>query len=800
MAQKVGIAEPPAKNFTTQDLEALLDQSRKRGISLWKLLDERQVPEDLVADLFAQLLKIPRVPLASFASDPEALRAVSEELARKYLCLPLKVEGKFLMLAMAIPADYNALQDVQFTSGLNVRPAVASRTEIGDGIEQRYSMGSRLQDFLANVSDTSGIEVVATESEAVDPAGMTAQGAAELPPVVKMCNLILHEAAKARASDIHIEPGLNAMQVRFRVDGVLREFMQMPKWVQNPAISRLKILAKLDISERRVPQDGRIKIAFENRTIDLRVSTLPTYFGEKVVMRLLGSSNIPSLGEMGYSDTQRSSIELALNQPQGMLLVTGPTGSGKSTSLYSMLKTRQSPEVNIVTVEDPIEYQLPGVNQVQVNVKAGLTFAKSLRSILRQDPDVILLGEIRDLETAEVAFQAAMTGHLVLSTLHTNSAAATLARLLDLGVDPFQLTSSLCLVVAQRLGRRICPNCRETYAPPPEMLERVQLQPGEATYFHGRGCTSCNQSGYSGRTGFYELLQLTPRLKELIVRKASEAEIIKAARQEGMQFLLDDARSKVKEGITTVEDVLRVVQIEEASARRCPECKAFLDPNFSACPYCMHVLKRQCAACSQHLKPEWRLCPYCNTPTGVTAPAEQLRAASSPAGLVKEKLEGVAKASSPAAPEGNAAAKSAMPPDGIAGAEAQQKHWRVLVVDDDRSMKLLIKKALEKVPAPMDIEMASDGVEALACIEKQAPDLVITDVMMPRMDGFALCERLRADIRTAFVPIIILTGNADEDSRTKGYLIGTDDYITKPFTIPELNARVMRLLRRTYGV
>src|SRR6202162_1068432 len=394
MAQKTGVAEPPAKTFTARDLEVLLEQSRKPGISLWKLLDENKVPEDRVADLFAELLKIPRVPLASMESDPEALKTVSEELARKHLCLPIKVEIKTLILAMANPADYNALRDVQFTSGLNVRPAVASRTEIGDGIEQRYSTGSRLQDFLANVSDTSGIEVVSTESEAVDPMGMTAEGAAELPPVVKMCNLILYEAAKAKASDIHIEPGLNAMQVRFRVDGVLREFMQMPKWVQNPAISRLKILSKLDIAERRVPQDGRLKIAFENRTIDLRVSTLPTHFGEKVVMRLLGSTTLPTLAQMGYSDTQRATIELALNQPQGMLLVTGPTGSGKSTSLYSMLKTRRSPEVNIVTVEDPIEYQLPGVNQAQVNVKAGLTFAKCLRSILRQDPDVILLGEI----------------------------------------------------------------------------------------------------------------------------------------------------------------------------------------------------------------------------------------------------------------------------------------------------------------------------------------------------------------------------------------------------------------------
>jgi type II secretory ATPase GspE/PulE/Tfp pilus assembly ATPase PilB-like protein/CheY-like chemotaxis protein len=618
-----------------------------------------------------------------------------------------------------------------------------------------------------------------------------------------MCNLILHGAAKAKASDIHIEPGLNAVSVRFRVDGVLREYMKMPKWLQNPVVSRLKILAKLDISERRVPQDGRIKISFEHRTIELRVSTLPTNFGEKVVMRLLGSSQLPSLVQMGYSDSQRANIELALNQPQGMLLVTGPTGSGKSTSLYSMLKARQSPELNMVTVEDPIEYQLPGINQVQINVKAGLTFAKCLRSILRQDPDVILLGEIRDLETAEIAFQAAMTGHLVLSTLHTNSAAATIARLLDLGIDPFQMTSSLSLVVAQRLGRRICTNCREPYVPPAEMLERVMLQPAEATYLHGRGCAACSHSGFSGRIGFYELLLLTPKLKELIVRKASEAEMVKAARQEGTQFLLDDACAKIKEGITTVEEVLRVIQIEEAVARRCPECRAFLDPDFSACPYCMHVLKRQCASCSQQLKPEWKMCPYCNTPVGATPPAERIQTAVRkdvpPAGVTSRS--NAARGSDPSvAPAGNPGTKPAVPPAGDPGAELKQKRLRLLVVDDDRSMKLMIQKALERVPSPMEIEFVHDGLEALASIEKHLPDLVITDVMMPNMDGFKLCEKLRADIRTAFVPIIILTGNADEDSRTKGFLIGTDDYITKPFTIPALNARVMRLLRRTYGI
>ena len=426
-----------------QQLEEHIATARRRNMSLWSyIVEEKQVSEESLAEAFATWLKVPRVRLASTQVDVEAVKAIPEELARKHNCFPIKIEGKSLVVALANPVDYEALQDLQFASGMTVKTVVSSRTEILDAIGEYYTTDQTLEDFLGNVTDVSDFRIVGREEETnVDL--MDGRSSAHLPPVVKICNLVIRDAIKARASDVHVEAGLNAIQIRYRVDGVLRDYMQAPKWLHNAVISRLKILAKLDIAEHRVPQDGRIKIQIANKPMDIRLSTLPTHYGEKIVMRLLGSSELPKLDKLGYSEKQREWLDHALSQPQGLVLVTGPTGSGKSTSLYAMLEMRKSPEVNIITIEDPIEYQIPGINQVQVNQKAGLTFASSLRSILRQDPDVILVGEIRDLETAEIAFHAAMTGHLVLSTLHTNSALATIARLLDLGVDPFSITGSL---------------------------------------------------------------------------------------------------------------------------------------------------------------------------------------------------------------------------------------------------------------------------------------------------------------------------------------------------------------------
>ena len=403
-----------AKNTPTVTLQRTVPQrseiengialARQKGVApIDHLLRQKGFSEEGLADGFANWLKIPRVKIASLSIEPEVAKTITEKIALKYQCLPLKVEGTRLVMAMANPADYDAIQDVQFVSGFTVQPVVATRAEILDGIEELYHTDERMQEFLSQVSDISDFSIVSDDSEKLDLDQADAKNVVDQVPVVKMCNLILQEAIRSQASDVHLEPTLNGLQVRMRVDGVLREYIEVPKWIHHPLVSRIKILASLDIAERRLPQDGRFKVKLQNKSADLRVSTLPALYGEKVVMRVLGTMSIPELEAMGFSDWQYSTLIDCLSQPQGMILLTGPTGSGKTTTLYSMISRRRSPEINIVTVEDPVEYQLPGINQVQVNTRAGLTFAGTLRSILRQDPDVILVGEIRDLETAEVA-------------------------------------------------------------------------------------------------------------------------------------------------------------------------------------------------------------------------------------------------------------------------------------------------------------------------------------------------------------------------------------------------------------
>ncbi|MCI0402433.1 MAG: Flp pilus assembly complex ATPase component TadA [Acidobacteria bacterium] len=791
-SKKMGPLLLQAGLLTEKELVQSQEAARRRRVSLLDvLLEEKRVSEESLADTLAQWLKLPRVRLASLTVEPEALKVVSQEMAGKHTCLPVKLEGKALVLAMANPADFEAIQEIEFSTGLSIRPVVASRTEILDGIETHYEPEGQLQDFLANVSEASEFNILEGgegEDGALDTEA--SRTAAEQAPVVKMCNLIIQDAIRAGASDIHVEPELNDIRVRFRIDGVLRDYMQIPKWLHMPLVSRVKILSKLDIAERRLPQDGRIKVQQQNKSLDLRVSTLPTHFGEKVVMRLLGSSKVPDLPGMGFTESQIAIVDAALNQPQGLILTTGPTGSGKSTTLYSMLNKRKSPEVNIITVEDPIEYQIAGINQVQVNVKAGLTFASCLRSILRQDPDVILVGEIRDLETAEIAFHAAMTGHLVLSTLHTNSSLATIARLLDLGVDPFLVSSSVTLIMAQRLARRVCQRCKEIYTPSSGLLERLHIDEPTINFYRGKGCPACGNTGYAGRIGLYELLRLTPTIKELINRKAPEVEMRKAAGLAGTRFLLEDAMEKVRQGITTLEEVLRVIQLQEEEITRCPKCNSFINLDFSTCPYCMHALKYLCESCGQELKLEWKICPYCNTRVERTPTAEGALRALPPGASLGPGPRATA-AALPAAPEGT----SALPPG-----RPMPKKPRILVVDDDEGIKKVLQKSLQQLPMETEVLTASDGEEALKAAEKHLPDLVISDVMMPHMDGITLCQKLREGFQTAFIPIMMLTASADEANRTKAYMVGTDDYVTKPFTIPDLNARVMRLLRRTYGL
>jgi len=520
---------------------------------------DTRLSEDLFADTLSESLGLARVRIAGVHIAPEALRVLTRRVARQYVCLPLEITKRKITLAMADPQDILTIDAVQFASNRRVQPVVASRREILEGIDKHYpEASSRISVADANVfTFLDGGDSVELEDAASEPSDAAA--------IVSVCDQILLDAVNLDASDIHIEPGPDDVRIRLRVDGVLRDYLDLPGWMKTQLLSRIKVLAHLDIAQQRLPQDGRIQARLRDRAIDVRVSTLPTQYGEKIVLRVLGSSLAPSLVELGLAADHVQLINDALHQPQGLVLVTGPTGSGKSTTLYSMLTRRQSPDINMVTIEDPIERRLPGISQSQINDKAGTTFASYLRAILRQDPDVIMVGEIRDLESAEIAFQAGLTGHLVLSTLHTNNTTAAIDRLLDIGVQPSMITSVITLIAAQRLARLICPHCRVQYRPSGAALAKLGMN-ADMDFVRGNGCAACGHTGYRGRIAIAELLRLTPAMKQLIRDGASEAELSAAAAASGMRSLRDDGVAKVRAGLTTVEEVLRVIRIDDEAS------------------------------------------------------------------------------------------------------------------------------------------------------------------------------------------------------------------------------------------
>jgi type II secretory ATPase GspE/PulE/Tfp pilus assembly ATPase PilB-like protein len=456
------------------------------------------------------------------------------------------------------------------------------------------------------------------------------QERSEAAPIIDLVDLVVKSAIKSKASDVHVEPMEKGVLIRHRLDGLLKEVMELPKWVHEGLIARLKIMAGMDIAEKRLPQDGRLRAAAEDGTqVDFRVSTLRTLFGEKVVMRVLDHrKGVPSLEEIGMSASALDEMRRFLKHQHGMILVVGPTGSGKTTTLSSGLAAVRSEKTNIITIEDPIEYQIPGVNQTQVNEKIKLTFASALRSILRQDPDVILVGEIRDAETAKIAMQAAQTGHLVLSTLHTDDAPSCVTRLMDIGVEPYVIASALVGVVAQRLVRRLCPNCRRQYTPPAETLRALNIPDAEAAnipFYKSVGCDQCNHTGYRGRIGIYEMMRVTDKLRRAISARVSEDQIREAAIASGMISLGEDGLAKVKSGVTTPEELLRVVTEVREMRTLCPGCGSAVGVDFVACPQCGKRLGGGCPHCGRALQPGWQFCPYCARSTEASKRTKRLR-------------------------------------------------------------------------------------------------------------------------------------------------------------------------------
>ncbi|MBI5379758.1 MAG: Flp pilus assembly complex ATPase component TadA [Nitrospirae bacterium] len=538
--------------ITTEQLDKALAEQRRRGGRIGEVLKSLEyVSEKTMIEFIGRQMGIPHTDLSSVSIDPSLVKIIPETMARRHQVVPLYQEGRDLTVAMVDPLNVFAIDDIRRLTHCEILPTVATEREVLRAIDRYYSMTESMEEVVRGIDDQKAVE---------EERPGTLEMMAEETPVVKLVNMIILQGVRERSSDIHVEPDADALRIRYRVDGLLREVMSPPKHLHAGLTSRLKIQAGLDIAEKRVSQDGRFQMMVSGRSLDIRLSTLPTIFGEKIVMRILDkTTGLVPLEDLGISAEQLPRFKQWIHRPYGFILVTGPTGSGKTTTLYSALNVINSIQKNIITIEDPVEYQIRLINQVQVNPKAGVTFAGGLRSIVRQDPDIIMVGEIRDRETANIAIQAALTGHLVFSTLHTNDAAGAVARLVEMEIEPFLIASSLVGVVGQRLVRKVCSRCRITYPSTPELLEDLGLPGDQAVEFvRGQGCNDCRETGYAGRAGIFELMPMTEGIRRLVVGKASSAEIRQQAIREGMRTLREEGLRKALSGVTSVEEVLQV--------------------------------------------------------------------------------------------------------------------------------------------------------------------------------------------------------------------------------------------------
>jgi len=540
--------------ISQEQLELALTEQTKTGGSLgYNLVKTGAISEKAFAEFLSQTYQVPALDLDDLEADEQSIELIPPEVATKFQVVPIKREGRVLTVAMANPDNIFAIDDIKFITGLEVRPVVATETAIKRAIDRFYESADSLAEVMKDMQED--FEIV----EEMDEEAALAEAQSEDAPVVKLVNSVITDAVNKGASDIHVEPFEKKLRVRYRIDGVLHEMMSPPFKMKGAITSRLKIMAELDIAEKRVPQDGRIKIRIGNKKIDLRVSSLPTIFGEKIVMRILDKSNLQvDLTKLGFQADALQKLVKGIEQPYGMVLVTGPTGSGKTTTLYSALNKINLPEYNIITAEDPVEYNIDGINQVMVHEEIGLTFAAALKAFLRQDPNIVMVGEIRDLETASIAVKAALTGHLVLSTLHTNDAPSTINRMIDMGIEPFLVSSSVNVILAQRLVRKLCTKCKKKEKIHPEALRELGVTSGETfDIYAAGGCPACSNTGYSGRTGLYEVMPVSDALREMILNRGSASEIKEQAVREGMITLRGDGILKLKAGVTSLAEILR---------------------------------------------------------------------------------------------------------------------------------------------------------------------------------------------------------------------------------------------------
>ncbi len=745
---------PTLSTLVTEEQVAKVRREARDATSLWEALVDRRMSTDqqIVEAVAARF----RLPIANLSlQDPQAQDALPEQVARKYNVLPIRSTDSYLEVATANPFDMDAEKMLAFATGREIRMLLYSPGKIRDKLDELYRSSEVVSRLLSGITEQHEVTHLADEAEEYNASAEEAQAR----PIIKLVDTLIADGITSRASDIHVEPVEGGVVVRYRIDGVLRQVMKIPRAAGIPLVSRVKIMSGMDIADRLRPQDGRCRVAVNGNPVDLRISTLPASLGEKLVIRILNTkTTVLSLDALGLQEDERDVMSTLLQNKEGILLVTGPTGSGKTTTLYAALRQVQGDKVNIVTVEDPVEYRLgSNIVQVQVNEKAGLTFASALRSILRQDPDVVLIGEIRDMETAQIALQASLTGHLVLSTLHTNDAPNTITRLIDIGMEAYKIAAALRGILAQRLLRRLCPYCKvkQTEALPERI--KIHLPAGPAELYQSVGCSECAHTGYRGRFCIVEILVMNQEIERLIGRGATADQIATAARANGMRSLFESGIRHVVSGETSVEELLRVTEPprpEDGASR----AHAHSDEDDGR----TERRRRTRPPKDGEDTPQ----PQMNST--VAAPTLEL----SPAFELLEDL----------------------PP---ARTELTRKGAIVLLVDDEDQLRRVMKDLLER--QGYAVVEARDGAQALDAVDRHAPDIVILDLNLPGVDGYSVLSQLRSRPATRQLPVIVLTAKGDEDNEVRVLQLGADDFLTKPFRAKALAARLESTLARRQG-
>jgi type II secretory ATPase GspE/PulE/Tfp pilus assembly ATPase PilB-like protein/CheY-like chemotaxis protein len=752
---------PSVTTLLTPELIARLREGAQPSQTLWdlavtgKFASDEQILDALAARYRTKIADLTKPETAAKEIVPEAL-------ARRYHILPVRVTDSFIEVATANPYDMDIEKGLAFATGREVRMSLASPAKIAQMTEELYRPDNVIDKLLEGMGQSVDIQQV--EQEAPSEEIQVSAEEASQRPVVRLVDLILSEGILSRASDIHIEPEEGGFAVRYRIDGVLRQVMKVPRAAGFPLVSRIKIISSLDIADRLRPQDGRSRVAVNGVPVDLRVSTLPASLGEKVVIRILDSrATVLSLEALGLSSDELEAIRALLTHHEGVVLVTGPTGSGKTTTLYSAIRSIQTGKTNIVTVEDPVEYRIQGIVQVQVHEKAGLTFASALRSILRQDPDVVLVGEVRDKDTAQIAIQASLTGHLVLSTLHTNDAANAITRLVDIGIEPYKIAASLRGVIAQRLMRKLCPSCKEVWVESiPEKL--VKWVPTGTPLYKAVGCSECAMTGYRGRFCIVEVLAITPEIERVISAGATADKIADVAHANGMRGLWESGLTHVLRGETSLDELMRVVDV----------------------PFDAAAAEKEAATAATAATAAAKA-------KGPAVPAPATAAAPPPAPRTSgPRTSGPRTSGQRAGAQFGGEGFELL--DNIDGAEVTRVKRKVLLVDDEDTLRRVMKDLLER--EGYIVSEARDGVQALDQVDRFGPDVIVLDLNLPGLDGYGVLSHLRSRPATSGIPVVVLTAKSDEDNEVRVFQLGADDFLTKPFRARALSARLDAVLGR----